>query len=451
MTPLSLTPLLLFATSFMANSSLNCMAANLRASAASLSSSEDAITIPNDDLLSMRSYLVISIDGFGMEGLDDMSPEKQAVMECAFHEAFDEVHGDRDGIYLSGQQIVATDEVEEDDDPDNSARVEFIDFNSREKYRRRYPRYPRPRPTDRPSHTSASVHSDPLRCSMPAGPDDDAMETTSKSLLLNTKSREQAQLETVSKKTRDERMASDFVLSEASMNAIADAMRSNLIEGSCVSKGDDTFEYIQNTDVFPLSQADFEASLAAIEASTKAKALETNAISGDYSTIAPPSSPEGIVSLPFYYGGVTSPHTDTVTETVTNQFFKIGFSGIDCGPWNNQDLFDVNSALHDSINSLKGLNDRGHVIDKIIGTKGTAKHRKYTWKCQFDMYSKLDVTGEMSDSALDDIGDSLCADLYQFGSGKFQNAIDCNLKPLSSSEYSDIVVREDSGLLAKQE
>lgn len=97
-----------------------CVAANLRASSVSFPS-EDTITVSDSDLVGTRSFLAIELEGYEMKNLSQMSPKERAILDCAFREAFDEVHGDRDGLYLSGQQIVASDEATsaEDDDEDD--------------------------------------------------------------------------------------------------------------------------------------------------------------------------------------------------------------------------------------------------------------------------------------------------------------------------------------------
>ena len=101
------------------------------------------------------------------------------------------------------------------------------------------------------------------------GPDDDSMEATSKSVLLNTNNRDEDEVDQLqlqlaaaaNKNAQDERIASDFVMNDTSLNAIVDSMRSNLIEGSCVNGGD-AFEYVRDADIFVLSQSEFEASLS---------------------------------------------------------------------------------------------------------------------------------------------------------------------------------------------
>lgn len=432
---------LFFFAAILVGSPVRCMAANLRASS-SFSSSEESITVTDSDLVGISSYLVVQVKGYEMSNLEKISPEKQAVIDCAFHKAFDEVHGDRDGLYLSGQQIVATDRAEDDDDTDTGVddTMEGVGLDN---YRRRRPRifpdkprtkpeYPPPKPP-RGQYEIEEVwniywHMEMSgRCNM--CPDDDSMEVTSHSLLLN--SNQNAQLALDSKNDRDQRIASDFVMSEASVNTIADAFRKNLIEGSCALKGgsDDSFEYVQDTDIYVLSQGEFQDSIAAIAASREAR-TDTRTAS--------------TALLPFHYGESSS-STSIAVAASANRLFRIGLSGVGCGPWDNTDLLDMNSGLHDSINSM-GFVDKGHVIDKIMG--GTAQPRsgrRYVWKCHFDVYAKLDLAGiHLNDAALDDIGDVLCDNLIQFGGEKrFKNAIDCQLSPLTASEYEAVVTTKE--------
>ena len=97
---------------------MGCMASNLRAS--STSSSEDAIAVSDSDLVGTSSFVVVQLNGYGLDDLVKISPKKHAILDCAFRQAFDEVHGDRDGLYLSGQQIVATDAEMNDTDEEVS-------------------------------------------------------------------------------------------------------------------------------------------------------------------------------------------------------------------------------------------------------------------------------------------------------------------------------------------
>jgi hypothetical protein len=269
------------------------------------------------------------------------------------------------------------------------------------------------------------------------------MEISSHSLLLNTNTNtdENEKFALASKKDRDQVIASDFVMSEASVNAIADAVRTNLIEGSCDVKGDkdDSFEYVQDIDIFVLSQSEFEESIAAIAASREARDGAQAASAAVTDMEASPSSTE---LIPFYYGGSSS--TSIVAIATTNRLFKIGLSGVDCGAWNNEALLDMNSGLHDSMNSM-GFTDKGHVIDKIVGGRNQPNSdRRYVWKCHYDVYAKLDLAGSvLDDASLDDIGDALCDDLIQYGGNeKFRNVIDCQLEPLTATKYRAIITAD---------
>lgn len=294
-----------------------------------------------------------------------------------------------------------------------------------------------------------------------AGPDDDSMEVDSKSLLLDTTGSNQNELfaRGNARSNRNKRMASDLVSSDASMGAIADAMRTNLIEGYCGSSYNDNrngnadggFRNVRSTDIFVLSQAEFEQSVATINASREKKPMDDAGAKPPASATDLAASPSAAASLPFYYGESSSfSSTSIVAKAADNRLFKIRLSGVGCGSWNNQDLFDVNSGLHDAINSM-GFEDKGHVFDKIIEAKYPEIDRKYVWKCSYDVYAKLDVSGGGSESgsssfaldgaALDDVGDALCADLVRYGGdNRFENVIDCRLDPLGAAEYEAVVV-----------
>ncbi len=115
------------------------MAANLRAN--SDTSSNDRIEVSDADLVGTSGYLVIQLEGYGMEDLAEISPNQHAILDCAFHRAFDEIHGDHDGLYLSGQQIVAADEEMDDDDDDDGVDDVIYDVELRKK--RKYVYRPR--------------------------------------------------------------------------------------------------------------------------------------------------------------------------------------------------------------------------------------------------------------------------------------------------------------------
>jgi len=408
------------------------------------------MTISNSDLVGINAYLVVQVDGYGMDDLARITPQKQSIIDCAFHKAFDEVHGDHDGLYLSGQQIVATEKVEEDTERDVDDTMEGVEFRKRKYvYRpRKFPpksrerqSYPpaKPKPGQHPIEEKYNIYwrlDTSGRCNM--CPDDDSMEATSHSLLLNTSNNENERLALASKKDRDQRIASNFVMGEPSVNAIADAVRANLIDGSCAIKGDkdDSFEYVQDIDIYVLSQIDFEGSVTAIMASREAR---DDAKGASVATTNLEASPSATALLPFYSGGSSS--TSLVATVTANGLFKIGLSGVDCGPWDNEDLLDMNSGLHDSIHSM-GFSDKGHIIDRIVGDRNDPQsHRRYVWKCHFDIYANLDLAGSvLDDASLDAIGDALCDDLVHYGANeKFRNVIDCQLEPLTATEYVTIV------------
>ena len=161
MNNLCLSPLLLLASLLVAvfiGSPIFCMAANLRAN--SVSSSNDAIEVSDSDLVGTSGFLVVQLEGYGMEDLTNLTPKQHAVLDCAFHQAFDEVHGDHDGLYLSGQQIVATNEELEDDDSEVDDEIDGVELRKKRKYvyrprdpvKKRKPvpiEYPPPKPPKR--------------------------------------------------------------------------------------------------------------------------------------------------------------------------------------------------------------------------------------------------------------------------------------------------------------
>ncbi len=267
------------------------------------------------------------------------------------------------------------------------------------------------------------------------------------STLLNTNNYQQALAD---KKSRDEGIASDIIMSEESVNAIAYAMRAKLIEGTCATKEEDdySFEYIRDTEIYVLSQNEFEESIAAITASREASNAEQEATSAAAEDLE--SSNTSTDLLPFYYGGLNSDGSSVDTADVSRlNRIKIGLSGVGCGPWNTEALLDMNSGLHDSINSL-GFRDKGHIIDKVLGRRRRRNsERRYSWNCHYDVYAKVDVEGvTLDEPSLENIGDALCDDMVRnSGSEKFQNTIDCQLQVLSTTEYESIVNAEGkSGL-----
>lgn len=429
-----------------------CVAASLRANSAA--TSNDVIEVTNTDLVGTSGFLVLQLEGYGIDDLTEMSPKQHAILDCAFHHAFDEIHGDHDGLYLSGQQIIAIDEEIDNPDAEDDDAIEDIELRRRRKYVHR-PRnwkgkrknvpipYPPPKPPPRqfpiPKKWDIYMYIDSSgRCNM--CPDDDSMGTSS--TLVNTNNYQQ---DLADKKSRDEGIASDIIMSEESVNAIAYAMRAKLIEGTCATKEEDdyAFEYIRDTEIYVLSQNEFEESVAAITASREASNNEQEASSAAVEDLE--SSNASTDLLPFYYGGLYSDggNLDTASVSRLNRI-KIGLSGVGCGPWNNEALLDMNSGLHDSINSL-GFRDKGHVIDKILGRRRQPNsERRYTWNCHYDVYAKVDVDeGTLDEPSLENIGDALCDDMVRnSGSEKFENTIDCQLQVLSAAEYESIVNTE---------
>ena len=284
------------------------------------------------------------------------------------------------------------------------------------------------------------------------GYDDDwnSMEGNYESLSSDNDSGRIKNLELSSKRKRAQRAASNHVMSETSVNSIADALRKNLIEGSCVENRDDSFEYVRNTDIYVLSQSDFEKSVAAITASMEVK--DDKDFKDDTNLAALPVGTAA--ELPYIYGegvpenfGSADTGNDRVRDKVVTGgddfgLFKIGLWGVDCGPWNNEDLLDLNSALHDAINAV-GVTDRGHVMDKIVPRKGFPPRfrRRYSWKCHFDVYTRLGLDRTIpKDYVLADVGDGLCDYLGRFGwKNKFRNVIDCSVDPVTETDYRSIV------------
>ena len=127
---------------FLAGHTSLCSATNLRAKS---SSSKDATTVADSDLVGTSAYLVLQIDGYGLEDLEELSLAKQAILDCALHKAFDKVHGDRDGLYMSGQQILATDEENDTFEVAETSSESGVVLK-RPSRPRKFPSKPRPRP-----------------------------------------------------------------------------------------------------------------------------------------------------------------------------------------------------------------------------------------------------------------------------------------------------------------
>jgi len=460
-------PALLFAF-FLVGFPVSCTSANLRAGFSGSVAEENTI-IPDSDLVDVSSFLVVQVDGYDMHDLRRISPKKQAIIECAFHEAFNEVHGDRDGLYLSGQQIVATDrsdegEGEDEDDEDdyvggNDSLAEGIAFKTRKYVHRprKFPPKDRDKPENPPPKPPKTKHTWEDKwdiylhvqvsgmCNM-CYLDDDyfSMEDNYDSVPLNSDKPRNENIELSRKHDREQRGAFDHAMSESSVNAIADALRKNLIDGSCVRDDDDSFEYVRDTEIYVLSQSDFEESVAAIAASVEVGDDAPRAVS-QAATTDSVAQPAATAAFPFYYGNSSSTNLAAASTSGDGfQFFKVGLSGVDCGAWNNEDLLDLNSGLHDAINSM-GLTDRGHVMDKIV-RRNQAKPRfgrVYGWKCHYDVYTRLGLdngTKAPDDYVLADIGDALCDDLGQYGwKNKFRNVIDCLIEPVTELDYRSIV------------
>jgi len=237
------------------------------------------------------------------------------------------------------------------------------------------------------------------------------------------------------------KLASEFLTSEDSLDAIADALRANLIEGSCVDdSNDDFFEYVQDVDIFVLSQNDFEDSIAAMETYARGIA-DSKDLTSEAVAMTSEDSNSVTQLLPYYY----KESTELEGNDSTNGRFKIGLSGVGCGPWDQTALLDMNAGIHDAINAM-GFVDKGHVVDKIVESKKQPKtDRHYVWKCHYDIYAQLDLQGSALDNdALQTIGDALCDDLTHYGgTEKFETVIDCKIKALKPSEYEMMVATSE--------
>ena len=162
-------------------------------------SSQDTI---DDDIVTVSSFLVIDIVDVPME---DLSLEDRADFNYAFQQAFDTIHGDRDGLYLSGEQI----------DGINNVNASSSDSLTARRRRRRQPRWA-PKKSRYYNKWDIYLHVDMSgRCNMCR--DDDAvamMEDEEASLLQlllgnnNNNSKEQE--------------ASDYVFEESNLDAVAD-------------------------------------------------------------------------------------------------------------------------------------------------------------------------------------------------------------------------------------
>ena len=167
-------------------------------------SSSPASQQGNDEIVTVSSFLVIDIVDVPM---DDLSLEDRADFNYAFQQAFDTIHGDRDGLYLSGEQI----------DGINNVNASSSDMITARRRRRRQPRWA-PKKSRYYNKWDIYLHMDMSgRCNMCR--DDDAVammeedETSLLQLLLGSNT---------NNNNKKEQEASDYVYEESNLDAVAD-------------------------------------------------------------------------------------------------------------------------------------------------------------------------------------------------------------------------------------
>ncbi|OEU14212.1 hypothetical protein FRACYDRAFT_240746 [Fragilariopsis cylindrus CCMP1102] len=421
----------------------------------------------NDEIVTVSSFLVIDIVDVPM---DDLSLEDRADFNYAFQQAFDTIHGDRDGLYLSGEQIDGINNV--------NAEESSSDIITARRRRRRQPRWA-PKKSRYYNKWDIYLHVDMSgRCNMCR--DDDAVammeedagetETSLLQLLLGNNKKEQE--------------ASDYVFEESNLDAVADEFCRLLKDSS----GNKRFKNAKMCDIFMLSETDYTTALTTIASTTNSIAAATStatatATANDNDTpeeeeednILPTDSESSdssasTVSLPYFYGNQeTSNKIKAADGIVGTGFLKITVNGIEmqqrngstCGVWHTADLFDFSAAIHTAFNAIHGtttdgIYDAGQTIDKIKCVRGGAdaasaavvvealgRRNKSLWGDHFEIYLAIDMSGGkkdgsssyLSEASLRDIADAASDDLIRFGNPHFRRVIDLSIENLTKSDY----------------
>jgi hypothetical protein len=347
-----------------------------------------------DDIVTLSSFVMIEVVDVPM---NDLSFEDRADFNYAFQQAFDTVHGDHDGLYLSGEQIDGINNITDSDSDSSSSSIITA--------RRRKSRWPKSKYYN---NFDIYLHMDLSgRCGRHCKDDDVAMmdmedetETETSSLLQlllrNTNDNVQ-QLElqdtysvSLSSSAKEEQDTTEYVFDESNLDEVADEFCRLLKDTDSSSGGNKRFENAKMCDIFILSETEYNTALTAIGAST-ATSTATSTAATDY--VAPKEEEEeeeedtipvdsesesdsSAISLPYFYG-----NTDNIkADIVGTGYLKITLNGIgmqrnrslpkSCGVWHTNDLFDFGSSIHNAFNAIHGTTtdgvfDAGQTIDKI--------------------------------------------------------------------------------------
>ena len=186
-------------------------------------SSQDTI---DDDIVTVSSFLVIDIVDVPME---DLSLEDRADFNYAFQQAFDTIHGDRDGLYLSGEQIDGINNVNDAEDMSLSSSSSLLSSSSdsiitAQRRRRRQPRWA-PKKSKYYNKWDIYLHVDMSgRCRMCRDDDatmmeEDADETETSLLQLLLSNTNNNNDNNINKKEQE---TSEYVFEESNLDAVAD-------------------------------------------------------------------------------------------------------------------------------------------------------------------------------------------------------------------------------------
>jgi hypothetical protein len=348
-----------------------------------------------DDILTLSSFVMIEVVDVPM---DDLSFEDRADFNYAFQQAFDTIHGDNDGLYLSGEQIDGINNVPAEDISSSSSNIITGRRRpSRWKKSKYYNKF------DIYLHVDLSgkcrlCKDDDAAIDMEEE-DEDKTETSLLQLLLrNTnnnsnyspnsnvqqlKQQDNYSSSRLSSSTaKEEQDASEYVFDESNLDAVADEFCRLLKDSS----GNKRFSKAKMCDIFILNEIDYHTALTAIaanSASASAATADDNDAPEEEDTIpADSDSDSSAVSLPYFYGNKEESNSiKAATDIIGTGYLKITLNGIGmyrnrslnplpCGVWHNDDLFDFGSSMHNAFNTIHGTTtdgifDAGQTIDKI--------------------------------------------------------------------------------------
>jgi hypothetical protein len=389
-----------------------------------------------DDIVTLSSFLMIEVVDVPM---DDLSFEDRADFNYAFQQAFDTIHGDHDGLYLSGEQIDGINNVTAEDISSSSSSLSSSSSNIITA-RRRKPRWPKPKKSKYYNNFDIYLHVDMSgRCRLCKDDDyammedEDETDTSLLQLLLrNTNNNNYSansnvqQLEQQdsysssrlsSSSEKEEQDTSEYVFDESNLDAVADEFCRLLKDSS----GNKRFSNAKMCDIFILSETDYNTALTTIAAnptSASAATADDNDAPEEEDTIpADSESDSSAVSLPYFYGNKeTSNNIKADAEIIGTGYLKITLNGIGmhrnrslnplpCGVWHNDDVFDFGSSIHNAFNAIHGTTtdgifDAGQTIDKIKCVREAEEedHEEHE-AAAVDIDNDADTTEDASDSA----------------------------------------------------